>query len=152
MRAVLQRVSHASVAIDGTVKSKIGPGLLILLSIGDVDNQTDLKWMCKKIVRLRIFDDKEGLMNLSLQQTCGEALILSQFTLHANTKKGNRPSFNHAASPGLAVQFYNRFVEMFKSELDEPAAVKTGVFRAHMQVSLVNDGPVTIYMDSKARE
>ena len=152
MRAVLQRVSQASVATNQTIKSKIGPGLLILLSVGDTDNQEDLKWLCKKIVRLRIFSDETGLMNLSLLQTGGEALILSQFTLHANTKKGNRPSFNHAAPPHLAVQLYNRFVKMFECELNNSSAVKTGEFGANMQVSLINDGPVTIYIDSKLRE
>ncbi len=152
MRAVLQRVSHASIRIDGEIKSEIGPGILILLSVGNSESEDDLKWLCKKIVRLRIFNDGAGLMNLSLLDAGGEALILSQFTLHASTKKGNRPSFNHAAPPDLAALFYNRFVEVLKRELNKPEAVKTGEFGADMQVSLVNDGPVTIYMDTKLRE
>ena len=149
MRAVIQRVSSASVTIDGSVKSSIGPGLLILLGIGNEDGPEDIEWLVKKIAGLRIFDDDAGVMNRSVIDIAGEALVVSQFTLMASTKKGNRPSYIHASRPEFAVPMYEKFVaklqELFGKE------IQTGEFGADMQVSLVNDGPVTIIMDSKQR-
>lgn len=150
MRIVLQRVSSASVTISGTVKSQIGSGLLILLGIEHDDGQEDAAWLCKKIAALRIFSDEAGLMNLSVQDIGGEMLVISQFTLHASTKKGNRPSFIRAARPETAVPLYESFVQMLRHESGCP--VFTGEFGADMKVALVNDGPVTIWMDSRARE
>lgn len=150
MRVVLQRVSQASVTIDGVEKSRIGWGFLILLGIEQEDQQEDIDWLCKKISALRVFSDDEGLMNRSVQDISGEMLVVSQFTLHASTKKGNRPSFIKAARPETAIPLYERFVEALRQESGRP--VSTGSFGADMKVSLLNDGPVTILIDSKNRE
>ena len=150
MRVVIQRVSHASVTIEGTEKSRIGPGLLILLGIEQEDTPEDTDWLCKKITALRIFSDEAGLMNRSVQDIAGEMLVVSQFTLHASTKKGNRPSFIKAARPDMAIPMYEKFVEVLRQESGRP--VLTGEFGADMKVTLLNDGPVTILIDSKNRE
>jgi D-aminoacyl-tRNA deacylase len=150
MRALIQRVSSASVSIGGAVHSSIGAGLLILLGVEDADTEEDIAWLTGKIARLRIFSDEQGHMNLSLLETGGDALVVSQFTLHASTKKGNRPSFIRAARPEKARPDYESFCAALAVELSRP--VQTGVFAADMQVALVNDGPVTIWMDSRARE
>lgn len=150
MRVVIQRVSEASVTIDGMVKSKIQWGLLILLGIEPEDSGEDIDWLCKKIAALRIFSDEAGMMNLSVQDIAGEMLVVSQFTLHASTKKGNRPSFIRAARPETAIPMYEHFVATLQGESGRP--VYTGEFGADMKVSLLNDGPVTILMDSKNRE
>ncbi len=150
MRVVLQRVSSASVAIDGIEKSRIGWGLLLLLGIEHGDTEDDIVWLCKKIAALRIFSDEAGLMNLSVKDIAGELLVISQFTLHASTKKGNRPSFIRAARPETASPLYEKFVQALAQESGLP--VFTGEFGADMKVSLVNDGPVTIWMDSRGRE
>ncbi|MCC6459712.1 MAG: D-tyrosyl-tRNA(Tyr) deacylase [Saprospiraceae bacterium] len=150
MRVVLQRVSQASVTIEGVEKSRIGQGLLILLGIEQEDGPEDLEWLCKKIAALRIFSDEDGLMNRSVQEIGGELLVVSQFTLHASTKKGNRPSFIRAARPETAIPLYEKFVEMLARESGRP--VCTGSFGADMKVALLNDGPVTICIDSKNRE
>lgn len=150
MRAVIQRVSQASVTIGGEVKSSIGPGLLILLGVEDADGQEDIEWLCKKISQLRIFGDEAGLMNLSVQDIAGEMIVVSQFTLHASTKKGNRPSFIRAARPETAIPLYEKFVETLQTV--SGLKVGTGEFGADMKVALVNDGPVTIVMDTKVKE
>jgi D-tyrosyl-tRNA(Tyr) deacylase len=150
MRVVIQRVSQASVVIDNQEKSRIGSGFLILLGIEQEDTTEDIEWLCKKIAALRIFSDEAGLMNLSVQDIAGEMLVVSQFTLHASTKKGNRPSFIRAARPETAIPMYEKFVEMLAQESRRP--VLTGEFGADMKVALVNDGPVTILIDSKTRE
>jgi len=150
MRVVIQRVSQASVTIDQVEKSRIGPGLLILLGIEQEDAAEDMEWLCKKIAALRIFSDEAGLMNRSVQDMVGEMLVVSQFTLHASTKKGNRPSFIRAARPEMAIPMYENFVDVLGRESGRP--VLTGEFGADMKVSLLNDGPVTILMDSKNRE
>ena len=150
MRAVIQRVSKASVTIDQTEKSKIHGGLLILLGIEEADNQEDIHWLCGKIARLRIFNDQDGIMNLSVMDVDGEMLIVSQFTLHASTKKGNRPSYIKAAKPNIAIPLYEQFVHTLENEIGKK--VQTGKFGAMMQIELINDGPVTIIMDSKSRE
>lgn len=150
MRVVIQRVSAASVVIEGREKSRIGWGLLILLGIEQEDGTEDIAWLCKKIVALRIFSDEAGLMNLSVQDIAGEILVISQFTLYAGTKKGNRPSFIRAARPETAIPLYEKFVRTLEQESGRP--VRTGEFGADMKVSLVNDGPVTIVIDSKIKE
>ena len=150
MRTLTQRVTHASVTIDGQVSGRIGPGLLILLGIEEADTQEDIDWLCGKISRLRIFGDEEGLMNRSVVDVDGELLVVSQFTLFASTKKGNRPSFIRSAKPPVAVPLYEKFVKTLSFTALRPVA--TGEFGADMQVALVNDGPVTIWMDSKQRE
>jgi D-aminoacyl-tRNA deacylase len=150
MRVILQRVSQASVSIDGLVKSKIGLGLLILLGIESNDDLEDVDYLCRKIAAMRIFSDENGLMNLSVQDVGGEMIVVSQFTLHAATKKGNRPSFIRAARPEQAIPLYERFVSVLEEISQRP--VLTGTFGADMKVSLLNDGPVTIFMDSKERE
>lgn len=150
MRAVIQRVSQASVAVDGTEKNRIGWGLLIFLGIEHDDTPEDAEWLSKKIASLRIFSDEAGLMNLSVQDIQGELLVISQFTLHASTKKGNRPSFVRAARPEHAIPLYETFVRLLEHDAGRP--VKTGVFGADMKVSLLNDGPVTIWIDSRSRE
>lgn len=150
MRVVLQRVSEASVTIDNQVTASIGEGVLLLLGIEDEDTQDDIQWLCGKIVRMRIFNDADGVMNESLEQIKGEALVVSQFTLHASTKKGNRPSYIRAARPEKAIPLYKQFVNRLEKELGKP--VGTGEFGANMKVSLCNDGPVTILVDSKSRE
>lgn len=150
MRLVIQRVSSASVSIEGEMKSSINQGLLILLGIEEVDSSEDINWLCKKVANLRIFSDAEGLMNLSLLDVGGDALVVSQFTLHASTKKGNRPSYIRAARPETAIPLYEEFVAKLSEEISKP--IGTGEFGADMQVQLVNDGPVTIIMDSKNRD
>ena len=150
MRATIQRVTTASVTVDGKVISKISNGLLIFLGIEDADTAEDIKWLSNKIVNLRIFNDEEGVMNLSLLQEEGEALVISQFTLHASTKKGNRPSYIKAAKPEIAIPMYESFVAQL--EMDLGKNVGTGVFGADMKVALLNDGPVTIQIDTKNRE
>ena len=150
MRVVIQRVNGSFVSISGEVKSNIGKGLLVLVGFENEDTEEDLQWMSKKISALRIFDDQEGVMNLSLKEVSGELLIISQFTLHAKTKKGNRPSYIKAAKPDISIPLYNKFVKQL--EEDSNTEVKTGEFGADMQVSLINDGPVTITMDSKNKE
>ncbi len=150
MRALIQRVSQASVVINGQVKASIGPGLLILLGIEEVDNEADGDWIGQKIAAMRIFSDVEGKMNLSVQDIGGELLVVSQFTLFASTKKGNRPSFIRAARPDTAIPLYELFVERLQRSSGCP--VHTGEFGADMQVGLLNDGPVTIWLDSRQRE
>ncbi len=150
MRAVIQRVSSASVTIGGQVKSSIGMGLLILLGVGYEDGQEDIDWLVKKISGLRIFDDEAGVMNRSVVDVGGEALVVSQFTLMASTKKGNRPSYIHAAGHEIAVPLYESFCTALSEALGKP--VGTGEFGADMKVALVNDGPVTICIDTKNKE
>lgn len=150
MRIVIQRVSSASVSINDAVVGQIGKGVMILLGITPEDTTTDADWLVGKVSRLRIFDDANGVMNLSLQDIGGEALVVSQFTLMASYRKGNRPSYIHAAAPSVAIPLYEYFVQALQSLLGRP--VPTGQFGADMQVSLTNDGPVTIVMDSKNPE
>ena len=150
MRVLLQRVSHASVTVGDRVTGQIGSGLLVLLGIEDGDEEEDLRWLCGKIAEMRIFSDDEGKMNLSLREIGGRCLVVSQFTLHASTKKGNRPSYTRAARPEEARPLYEKFLARLKT--DSGAEVEAGVFGANMEVSLINDGPVTIWMDSKSRE
>ncbi|HUX96073.1 MAG TPA: D-aminoacyl-tRNA deacylase [Bacteroidales bacterium] len=150
MRAVIQRVSKASVSINNVLKSSIGMGLLILAGFEEADNDTDINWMSGKIVQLRIFNDNNGIMNLSVQDVKGEIMAISQFTLHAGTKKGNRPSYIRAAHPDKAIPLYNQFVNKL-SELTGKE-VKTGEFGAMMKVELINDGPVTIIIDTREKE
>lgn len=150
MRAVIQRVSHASVKVEGECTGQIGKGLLVLIGIEDADTEEDASWLSSKIVQLRIFNDDAGVMNLSVQDIEGEVLVVSQFTLHAATKKGNRPSYIRASKPDVAVPLY----EFFKSRLsaDLGKNVSSGVFGADMKVELLNDGPVTIMIDTKNKE
>ncbi len=150
MRFVIQRVSEASVAIDGSVYSEIQQGFLVLAGIEEADTMDDAEWLCQKLVGMRIFSDAEGKMNLSLQDTGGDILLVSQFTLFASTKKGNRPSFIRSARPDQAIPLYEACITQLSALLKKP--VKTGQFGADMKISLVNDGPVTILMDSKQRE
>ena len=151
MRILIQRVKRASVTIEGDVKSSIGKGLLILVGIEDSDTDEDIEWLCGKVVRLRIFDDTDGVMNLSIADIDkGGILVVSQFTLHASTKKGNRPSYIRASKPEFAVPMYEKFIEKLSQMFGKP--IQTGVFGADMQVELINDGPVTIWMDSKQKE
>ena len=150
MRAVIQKVSHAAITIDRDHTKKMGPGLVVLLGIEEADGQSDIEWLSGKISRLRIFDDEEGIMNLSIQDVNGDIMIVSQFTLHASTKKGNRPSYINAASPETAIPLYEAFIEQMQEALGKP--VVTGEFGAYMQVNLNNDGPVTISIDTKNRE
>lgn len=150
MRVVLQRVSKASVQINHEINAVMRTGLLILLGIENEDSQEDIDWLCNKIVKMRIFSDDNNAMNLSLLDVGGDAIIVSQFTLHASTKKGNRPSFIKAAKPDVAVPLYEKFIEKFEETLRKP--VGTGEFGADMKVELINDGPVTIIVDSKQRE
>jgi D-tyrosyl-tRNA(Tyr) deacylase len=150
MRVVLQRVSCASVAIDARITGQIGRGLLILVGVEDADNVADGQWLAEKLVKLRIFPDDAGQMNLSILDVAGEILVVSQFTLHASTHKGTRPSFNRAARPELAIPLYDQFVLQLSTALGRTVA--TGKFGTHMQVSLANDGPVTLVIDSKQRE
>ena len=150
MRVLIQRVSEASVSIGGRLHSRIGPGMLVLLGVEEADGPEDIDWLCGKISRLRIFNDAAGVMNLALDEVGGECLLVSQFTLMASTKKGNRPSYVRAAAPEISEPLYRKFAETLGKMLAKPVA--TGVFGADMQVALVNDGPVTIWMDSKMRE
>ena len=150
MRAVIQRVSRASVEIRNKIKSEIGVGLLVLLGIEDTDDDTDIEWLCSKIVHLRIFNDSNEVMNLSVLDVDGNILAISQFTLHAKTRKGNRPSYIRAAHPDIAIPLYNRFVSRLSQLMGKE--VGTGEFGAMMQIELVNDGPVTIIIDTKEKE
>ena len=150
MRVIIQRVSKASVTIGGSVKSAIGKGLLVLVGIEDADTTEDITWTSGKIVQMRIFNDPAGVMNLSVKDIEGEILVVSQFTLHASTKKGNRPSYIRASKPPVAIPLYEQLVARLEQDLGKP--VLTGEFGADMQVALENDGPVTIMMDSRARE
>ena len=150
MRVVIQRVSHASVTIDGNVKSKIGNGFLLLLGIEESDGEEDIDWLVKKVINLRVFDDENGIMNKSIMENGGEFLVISQFTLFASYKKGNRPSWFRAAKHEISIPLYNLFCE--KLALESQLNVETGEFGADMKVELLNDGPVTICMDTKNKE
>ena len=150
MRLVIQRVRSASVKVEQSVVAAIGNGLMILAGIEEADNAEDIEWLVKKTCQLRIFNDAEGIMNLSVQDMEGELLVVSQFTLHASTKKGNRPSYIRAARPETAIPLYEQLVEAFKQTLGK--SIGTGIFGAHMVISLVNDGPVTIILDSKNKD
>ncbi len=150
MRVVIQRVTHASVSIEGKVKSKIGRGYMILVGICSEDTEEDIQWLVKKIIGLRIFEDEKGVMNLSIQDVGGDILVVSQFTLMASYKKGNRPSWLRAAPHSISIPLYNRFCESLSEALGKP--VGTGEFGAMMQVELLNDGPTTICMDTKNKE
>lgn len=150
MRVVVQRVSQASVTVDGAVTGAIRQGLLVFLGIEESDGEEDLIWLSSKIVNMRIFDDKDGVMNISLKEVAGDILLISQFTLHASTKKGNRPSYIRAAKADKAMPLYEKMIEQLQSDLGKKIA--TGIFGADMKVSLTNDGPVTIIMDSKNKE
>jgi D-tyrosyl-tRNA(Tyr) deacylase len=150
MRAVIQRVSEAKVTIEATVKGAIQHGLLVLVAIEEADTNEDIEWLSGKIVRLRIFNDEHGVMNRSVQETNGGILVISQFTLFASTKKGNRPSYIRSARPEISIPHYQQFLARLTQDFGKP--LQTGEFGAHMLVSLVNDGPVTIIIDSKARE
>jgi D-tyrosyl-tRNA(Tyr) deacylase len=150
MRTVIQRVAHASVTINGTCKSKIGKGFLVLLGIEDADGQEDIDWLCKKIVNLRVFEDEAGVMNKSIMEEDGEILVISQFTLMASTKKGNRPSYIKAAKHEISIPLYEKFCIALSQLLGKE--VGTGEFGADMKVELLNDGPVTICIDTKNKE
>lgn len=150
MRSVIQRALEASVTIDGEVVSRIGPGLLVLLGVEEADDSSDVEWLAAKTAKMRIFSDAEGKMNLSVAETGGEVLVVSQFTLHASTKKGNRPSFIRAAAPDHSEPLYEAFCAAMEREIGKPVA--RGVFGGDMKIALVNDGPVTIVVDTKARE
>jgi D-aminoacyl-tRNA deacylase len=150
MRAVIQRVSRASVTIDNAAKGRIERGLMVLLAVEEADTDEDIEWLSGKIVRLRIFQDENGVMNRSVQETGGDILLISQFTLFASTRKGNRPSYSRSAGPQVAVPLYEAFIRRLSADLGKP--VQTGEFGADMKVELVNDGPVTIIIDSKLKE
>ena len=150
MRAVIQRVSQASVTIDGQVKSAIGWGLLVLLGIEDADTDEDIEWLSGKIVNLRIFNDDAGVMNRSVKETGGDVLLVSQFTLHGSTKKGNRPSYIRASKPDIAIPLYEKMISRLGIDLGKE--IYTGTFGADMKVGLVNDGPLTIIIDTKNKE
>lgn len=147
MRIIIQRVRNASVTINGQLHSSIGQGMMILVGIEDADNEEDIAFLVKKVAAMRIFDDENGVMNLSVMDIGGEVLVVSQFTLHASTKKGNRPSYIKAAKPDISVPLYEKFCSALSAALGKP--VKTGIFGADMQCALINDGPVTIFMDTK---
>ena len=149
MKTVIQRVSSASVTIDSKIVADIQKGLLVLVGIEDADNQEDTNWLCQKIANLRIFGDENDVMNLSVKEINGEIIVVSQFTLQASTKKGNRPSYIKAAKPEVAIPMYEKFVQQLEMELGKK--VQTGIFGADMKVALLNDGPVTILIDSKCR-
>jgi D-tyrosyl-tRNA(Tyr) deacylase len=150
MRALIQRVKQASVSIEGTVKDEIEAGLLVLLGVGLEDDESDIEWLSNKLIALRIFNDSEGVMNQSLSDIDGDLMIISQFTLHAKTKKGNRPSYIRAAGPDQAIPLYEAFIAQCEKQLNKRVA--RGVFGADMQVELINDGPVTIMIDSKEKD
>lgn len=150
MRAVIQRVTRASVTVEGDKISEIGNGFLVLLGVEETDSREDIPWLSKKIANLRIFNDENGVMNCSILDIDGEAIVVSQFTLYASTKKGNRPSYIKAAKPPIAIPLYEQFVQQLKSDLGK--SVGTGIFGADMKVELLNDGPVTIIIDSKNKE
>lgn len=150
MRVLIQRVSNANVTINGEIKSSIGKGLLVFAGIEDNDNREDIEWLSNKIIQLRVFDDENKVPNISVKDSCGDILLVSQFTLHAQTKKGNRPSYIKAARPDIAIPLYESFISQLQKDFGKQ--VFTGEFGADMKVSLVNDGPVTIWIDSKLRE
>ena len=150
MRAVIQRVKSASVIIEDKVHSSIGEGMLVLVGIEEADREEDILWLSNKVVNLRIFDDENAIMNLSVRETNRDILVVSQFTLHASTKKGNRPSYIRAAKPEIAIPLYEKFLNQLENDLGKK--IYSGVFGAMMQILLVNDGPVTIWMDTKNRE
>lgn len=150
MRIVLQRVSEASVTVDSTVTGEIKTGLLVLMGIEDTDTDEDIQWLSNKIVNLRIFDDEAGVMNLGIKEVNGDILLVSQFTLHANTKKGNRPSYIKASKPDFAIPMYKKMIQQLETDFGKK--IRTGVFGADMKVRLLNDGPVTIFIDSKNKE
>lgn len=150
MKAVIQRVGKASVTIDNAIYSQINTGLLVLLGIEDADNEEDIQWLSNKIVNLRVFNDQNAVMNISVKDINGDVLVVSQFTLHASTKKGNRPSYIKASKPGFAIPMYEKFVQQISNDLGKKA--QAGVFAADMKVELLNDGPVTIVIDTKNRE
>jgi D-tyrosyl-tRNA(Tyr) deacylase len=150
MRAVIQRVTEAKVTIGESVKGAIGTGLVVLLAVEEADAAEDVEWLSGKIVRLRVFNDENGVMNLSIQEARGQILLISQFTLYASTKKGNRPSYSRSARPEIAIPLYELFAARLTQDLGQ--TIQTGEFGAHMDVSLTNDGPVTIIIDSKMRE
>ena len=150
MKVVIQRVSEASVKINGEITASIENGLLVLMGIEDADGDEDIEWLCAKISNLRIFDDSDGVMNLSVKETNGDILLISQFTLHALTKKGNRPSYIKASKPEIAIPLYEKFISQMEKEINKK--VFTGTFGADMKISLINDGPVTIIIDSKHKE
>ncbi len=150
MKAVIQRVTRASVTIDGKVHSQISIGLLVLLGIEDADNDEDIEWLSGKIVNLRIFNDENAVMNVSVKDMNGGILLVSQFTLHASTKKGNRPSYSKASKPGIAIPLYEKMIKQLSTDLDK--TVQSGIFGADMKVELLNDGPVTIVIDTKNKE
>jgi D-tyrosyl-tRNA(Tyr) deacylase len=150
MRVVIQRVTHASVTVDGEIRSAIKAGLLVLVGIEDADNQEDIEWLSNKIVNLRIFDDAEQVPNISVKDMGGEILLVSQFTLHAATKKGNRPSYIRASKPEIAIPLYEQLISRLEQDLGK--SISTGIFGADMKLNLLNDGPVTIIIDSKQKE
>jgi D-tyrosyl-tRNA(Tyr) deacylase len=150
MKTVIQRVTSASVNISASLVAEIQQGLLVLVGIEDADNHEDIRWLCQKIVNLRIFSDKNDLMNLSVQDINGDVIVVSQFTLHASTKKGNRPSYIKAAKPDIAIPLYQKLISQLETDLGKK--IQTGIFGADMKVALVNDGPVTIVIDTKNRE
>ena len=150
MRAVIQRVTKASVTVDNNITGAINAGLLVLVGIEDADTLEDIQWLSSKIVNLRIFNDDNGVMNVSVKDSGGDVLLVSQFTLHASTKKGNRPSYLKASKPDIAIPLYEKMIEQLQTDLGKPIA--TGIFGADMQVKLLNDGPVTIVIDTKLKE
>ncbi|MDP3665399.1 MAG: D-aminoacyl-tRNA deacylase [Sediminibacterium sp.] len=150
MRIVIQRVSHASVMVEGTISGAIEAGLLVLLGIEDADTDKDINWLSNKIVNLRVFNDENGVMNLCLKEINGNLLLVSQFTLHASTRKGNRPSYIKASKADIAIPMYEKMIQQLERDLGKK--IQTGIFGADMKLSLLNDGPVTIVMDSKSRE
>jgi len=150
MRIVIQRVSEAAVRVDGQITGSIGNGLLVLMGIEDADTMEDIEWLSNKIVNIRLFNDADGVMNLSVKDTGGNILLVSQFTLHASTKKGNRPSYIRASKGDFAIPMYEKMIQQLAADLGKP--IQTGIFGADMKVSLLNDGPVTIVIDSKNKE
>jgi D-tyrosyl-tRNA(Tyr) deacylase len=150
MRAVIQRVTEAKVTIEGRINGQIGPGLLVLIGIEDADSDEDIQWLSGKIVNLRIFNDENGVMNISLKDAGGDILLISQFTLHASTKKGNRPSYIKASKPDVAIPLYEKMTRQLSTDLGKE--IQTGIFGADMKVELLNDGPVTIVIDTKDKE
>jgi D-tyrosyl-tRNA(Tyr) deacylase len=150
MRTVIQRVKQASVKANGGITASIGPGLLLLVGIAEDDSIEDAEWLAKKVSQLRIFNDEKGVMNLSVRDISGEIAVVSQFTLHASTRKGNRPSYIHAAAPEIAIPLYNQFIEILESLTGR--SIGRGIFGAMMEVELINDGPVTIIIDTRAKE
>lgn len=150
MRAIIQRVKEASIFIKDSLHASIGDGLLVFIGIEDSDNHEDMEWLAGKIVRLRIFNDRNGIMNIPVTDITGEIMVVSQFTLHASTRKGNRPSYSRAAKPEIAIPLYEAFIVLLEKEWKR--SVKSGVFGADMKISLVNDGPVTLFIDTKNKE